>query len=87
MKQWEAQDVKMENEIRITKSKNEEGADILILVRNYRFIDAGGNNLPDIGAQRLVREMLWNDIPQSIKAAFGAIHQWTYMEALAEHKI
>jgi len=87
MKQWTAQDLRMNNELRITKAKNEEGKDILTLVRGYRFVDGSGHNVPGLGRQRLVREVLWNDIPTSIKSAFVALHQWTRNEALAEEKM
>jgi len=87
MKQWTAQDLRMDNELRITKGKNEEGKDALMLIRGYRFVDGSENNIPGLGKQRLTREVLWSDIPTNIKSAFAALHQWTRNEALKEQEM
>lgn len=84
MKQWTAQDVKMDNELRTSKTKNEEGDDTFTLVIGYRFVDGAGNNIPGLGHQRLVRKVLWNDVPTTIKNAFTKQRQWAKNEALAE---
>lgn len=80
MKQWTAEDIRMEGKLEMSKGKNEATEDVLRVVRGYRFVDGEGNNVPGLGRQRLVRVVLWDDVPTGIKAAF----QWTRDQALIE---
>lgn len=87
MKQWTAQDVRMEPRLEISIGKNEDGEVVLTLVRGYRFVDGEGKNVPGLGRQRLVREVLWSNVSTDIEAAFAKLHKWTRNEALKEQEM
>ena len=82
-KTFTAHDLRM-GKLEISKGKNEEGQNILTLVREYRFTDSSGNNVSQLGKQGLVRDILWSDIPADIKNAFTKLHDYTRNEALKE---
>lgn len=82
-KTFTAHDLRM-GKLEITKGKNEEGQDILTLVRAYRFINDTGGNIGGLARQRLVREVLWSDVPTDIKDAFTKLHDYTRNAALEE---
>lgn len=86
-KSWTAHDLRMDNKIQLSKGKNIEGADILTIVRMYRFIDNLGHNVHGLACQRLVRDILWDDIPGNIMDALVKIQNYTRSEALREQNM
>jgi len=82
-KTFTAHDLKM-GKLEIGTGKNEDGQDILVLIREYHFVNDSGRKVGGLAKQRLVRDILWSDIPTDIKNAFTKLHNYTRSEALKE---
>ena len=84
---WTAKDVKMGKLILSRNISVETQQDVLTVVREYGFTDNSGERMGVLVPQRLVRELPWVNLSQSMKNVFMTIHNYTRAEALKDQNM
>jgi len=84
-KVWVAKDIKISNQIKIISHDSKEtGQHIITIIRDYRYQDSDGKEIPELVVKRIAKDYVWENLSQDIKSLLIKLDQLTRAEALKD---
>jgi len=84
-KVWVAKDVKIGNQVRIISHDSKEtGQHIITIIRDYRYQDSNGKEIPELVVKRVAKDYTWENLPQDIRSLLIKLDKFTKAEALKD---
>ncbi len=81
-KTWVATDLEL-GPLKLTPYMVEDALHLHV-ERRYKFVDADGSLLNNIAGGRVIRDVVFADLPDNIRGAIIDIDAWTKYQALAQ---